>query len=363
MLARWTLLALVVSTNAAFSAGLEAEQPSEPRVSKPFVTLLKAAQEAISKRQYDEALVDVKRAQAVDAQKTAYDSYVMNVLLIQIYQGNNNPPDLIQALQAAGQSSYATADQQKAWYKYVAQYDYQQRDYPGAIGAAKKAVGHGANDDDTALLIAKAQYLDGKYSDAERQTLEVVNKQERPTEDTLKLLWQFSLKANDTAGAAKALAKLNALYPRAVPADQERRWLRESHIAETRPRRRDSPLRYLNISDEEVRQVQSAVASVLPQQFVSIGGVVTGCPPEEGPACTDQVWIEVRQPDRTVGLVLSKISNQWAIGPIQRWWLCDEDLDAHRKSFASYDAYFAAKDALAAHFPQCVVTTTPASSP
>lgn len=360
---RKTLLAIMAGTGIAVSVGAGGELPSEPHVSKPLVASLKAAQQAIGKKQYDEALVDVNQAQAIDIKKTAYDNYVIDVLLIEVYQGKNDPPALIQSLQTAAQSPYVTADQQKEWYTYIARYDYQQKDYRSAIDAARKAVEHGANDDDTTTLIAKAQYFDGRYNDAERQMWEVVNKQASPTQDILKLLWQFSLKAGDTAGAAKALDKLNALYPRAASTEREREWLREEHIAETRPRHRDGPLRYLNISDDEVRQIQAAVASVMPQQFVSIGGVVTGCPPEEGSACTDQVWVEMRQPDRTVGLLLSKVNEQWVVGPIQRWWLCDEDLDAHRRSFSSYDAYLSAKRTLAAHFPQCVVTTAAAASP
>jgi len=43
---------------------------------------------------------------------------------------------------------------------------------------------------------------------------DIVGKQEKPDEDSLKLLWQFCDKAGDKAGAAKAVEKLVAYYPK-----------------------------------------------------------------------------------------------------------------------------------------------------
>jgi hypothetical protein len=124
---------------------------------------------------------------------------------------------------------------------------------------------------------------------------------------------------------------------------------------EVRPGRRDSPLRYRNISDEEVREVQSAAAEVLPRAIVNISGVVTGCPCEDGSECTDQVWIVAYRPDKSVGLMLSKVGNHWVIGPVQRWWLKYEELRASRGSFSSAIAYDQAEAALINGFPSCAV--------
>jgi hypothetical protein len=70
------------------------------------------------------------------------------------------------------------------------------------------------NDLDTLGLIAKAQYLSGKYKEAATSMQEIVSKQDKPDEESLKLLWQFDLKANDDAGAAKAVEKLVTYYPK-----------------------------------------------------------------------------------------------------------------------------------------------------
>ena len=197
------------------SAVMAADQPpAGPQVSKAVAKPLKAAQEAMQAKKLDEALAKVKEAQGAAGEKTAYDNYVINILLFQIYQQKQDLGDAIPVLQAAAQSQYATADQQKVWLKNIALYYFQQKDYAKALDVADQAVKHGANDLDTLGLIAKSQYLSGKYKEAAATMQDLVSKQEKPDEDSLKLLWQFDLKANDDAGAAKAVEKLVAYYPK-----------------------------------------------------------------------------------------------------------------------------------------------------
>jgi len=121
------------------------------------------------------------------------------------------------------------------------------------------------------------------------------------------------------------------------------------------PRRRDSPLRYLNISDEEVREIQSVAAEVVGKVLLTIGPVVVGCSCEDGSNCTGQVWILAHLPNDTVGLLLSKIEGHWNIGKVQRWWLRDADLRIreHCSSTTECDAFTRAWRDHMDDFPQC----------
>jgi tetratricopeptide (TPR) repeat protein len=215
---RLKFVALVASLcTGAWLCGavLAADQsPAGPQVSKSVAKPLKAAQEALQAKKLDEALAHVREAQGASGDKSAYDSYVMNILLFQIYQQKQDMADAIPVLQSASQSQYATAEQQKVWLKNIALYYFQQKDYPKALEVADQAVKHGVNDLDTLGLIAKAEYLTGKYKDAAAEMQEIVGKQDKPDEESLKLLWQFDLKANDDAGAAKAVEKLVTYYPK-----------------------------------------------------------------------------------------------------------------------------------------------------
>jgi hypothetical protein len=140
-------------------------------------------------------------------------------------------------------------------------------------------------------------------------------------------------------------------------ARMEKLWAIEKRIYETRPQRRDAPLREENIRDEEVKEIRAAARGVVPEAIVNISGVVTGCPCEEGPACSDQVWILASNADKTLGLQLSKIGNAWTIGLVQRWWFEHAALQARQRSFRSHSEYYDAEDALTEKFPMCAAAS------
>jgi Tfp pilus assembly protein PilF len=208
------LLASMGSMALLGSATLAAEQPSGPQVTVAVAKPLKAAQDALREKKLDEALAKTREAQAASGEKSPYDNFVIDLLLYQIYQQKQDMNAAIPVLAQAAQSQYASAEQQKSWLKNIALYYFQQKDYPKTLDAADQAVKHGANDSDTLRLIAKTEYLSAKYKEAATTMQEVVNKQEKPDEESLKLLWQFELKANDQAGASKAVEKLVTYYPK-----------------------------------------------------------------------------------------------------------------------------------------------------
>jgi hypothetical protein len=87
------------------------------------------------------------------------------------------------------------------------------------------------------------------------------------------------------------------------------------------PRRRDTPLRALNMTGEEVREVETIAAKYHMPELVNISPVVTGCPCEEGGSCTEQVFITSRVNGSMVSLQLSRRKNLWTVGLVQKWWL------------------------------------------
>ncbi len=103
---------------------------------------------------------------------------------------------------------------------------------------------------------------------------------------------------------------------------QERsaRRARIRHINSTRPKRLDEPLREENLSDEEAREVESLMRLHYPGAIVVIGPVIDGCLCEDGPACDGQVWVTAQQNDTNPALLLSRIAENWTIGPVQTWW-------------------------------------------
>jgi hypothetical protein len=94
-----------------------------------------------------------------------------------------------------------------------------------------------------------------------------------------------------------------------------------AHAWLVRPQRRDAPLRELNISDSEVREIETIAAKYAMNSMLNISPVVAGCPCEEGPLCTDQVFVVSNTPSKTVGLQLSRVRAAWVVGTVQQWWL------------------------------------------
>lgn len=78
-------------------------------------------------------------------------------------------------------------------------------------------------------------------------------------------------------------------------------------------------LRYENISDAEVQEIQQVVAKLAPGVMINIGSVIEGCGCAEGTACTDQVRVVSQRSSQPFVLLLSKMNGRWDIGPVEKW--------------------------------------------
>ena len=123
-----------------------------------------------------------------------------------------------------------------------------------------------------------------------------------------------------------------------------------------RPRRRDTPLRELNITDNEVREIEAIARRELVSSMLNISPVVAGCPCEDGPLCTDQVYVVATAANATLGLQLSRVRNAWVVGPVQQWWRRNDAL-ARRSAKMEFREAFDAQNALLLEFPMCVGNT------
>lgn len=147
-------------------------------------------------------------------------------------------------------------------------------------------------------------------------------------------------------------------------------WRKADHISRRaealKPKRRDEPLRYLNITDEEVREVQLISAKYLPKVMVNISPVVTDCPCEEGPQCTAQVYVVASTQDDSKGLQLSRLKHKWMVGVVQQWWLRHDELQLHKPKpgaeLTERHRYAQALHVLYSEFPRCVDKSAPATA-
>ena len=129
------------------------------------------------------------------------------------------------------------------------------------------------------------------------------------------------------------------------------------------PARRNTPLRDVNISDEEIREVEQLTRKVLPRAYVNISPVVADCPCEEGPACSAQVYVVAQTSDETRGLQLSRMKDRWNVGVVQQWWTRREAVVRQHTGNSFLDSYLYRKavNELIEEFPLCPGQTPPAT--
>lgn len=144
-----------------------------------------------------------------------------------------------------------------------------------------------------------------------------------------------------------------------TPADREIRteMLRKLMELERRayqmyPRRRDTPLRVLNMTDGEVREVETIARKYEMPVLMNISPVVTGCACEEGGSCTEQVHIVSKTGEGTTSLQLSRSKNAWDVGVVQKWWLEYAELLARERSMSRRE-FDEARMMRLLQFPMC----------
>lgn len=144
-------------------------------------------------------------------------------------------------------------------------------------------------------------------------------------------------------------------------AQMSKRFAIEDRAHELRPRRRDEPLRYLNISDNEMREIQQVAEKYLAKTMLNVSPVIEGCPCEEGPLCTDQVYVVTFVSEKAKGLQLSRVKNVWQVGVVQQWWQKYDALNASKDKM-DYRAFERVESELFRDFPSCVGELVPAEN-
>jgi tetratricopeptide (TPR) repeat protein len=208
------LLIAVLAQPLLCGTALAADAPAGPTVTAKLAKPLKAAQDAMTAKNWDAAMAAIKEAQAMPVEKSAYDNFIMNAWLSVIYSQKQDIANEIVALQSNAQSQYATPDQQKNWLRAIVGLYQVQKDYPKVVESGELALKHAPNDPDIYKSIADADNRMGKYKEAAAAVQQVIEHQEKPEENLLAFQWNCYSKVNDDADAAKVIDKLVTYYPK-----------------------------------------------------------------------------------------------------------------------------------------------------
>lgn len=194
-------------------AGEPAGPSIGPKVGKP----MKAAQEAMQKKQWPEALARVKEAQAIEG-KTPFEEYQINEFLGYILINQKDFAGASAAFEKNIASGQVPAAELNNKVKTVAQLTFQTKQYAKSAEYITRYLKATPNDTEMQVLLAQAYYLQKNY----KQAIDAVNPAiaateragRKPDENWLLLLMRSNYELNDATGISTSLEKLVRHYPK-----------------------------------------------------------------------------------------------------------------------------------------------------
>jgi len=211
----WVLTAALAFTGAAgVSVALlapsvaEAQQKIGPKVGVP----LKAAQEAVQRKNWNGALAKIKEAQAVQP-RTAFEDYKINELLWYVYLQQGRNADAARLLEQQIGSGQMPAAEKVQRTKTVAQLYFRAGNYSKAAQAANQYLKSAPNDAEAQLLVAQSYFQQKDYKAAVAAANRLIKPGQKPSEDLLQLLLRSNYELKDAAGTSAALEQLLTYYP------------------------------------------------------------------------------------------------------------------------------------------------------
>ncbi|MCM2310605.1 MAG: tetratricopeptide repeat protein [Steroidobacteraceae bacterium] len=213
--ASWVLSAAMAFTGAVgVTAAVlapsvaEAQQKISAKVGVP----LKAAQEAIQKKNWNGALGKIKEAQAVTP-RTAFDDYKINELLWYVYLQQGRNADAARLLEQQIASGQMPAGEKVQRTKTLAQLYFRGGNYGKAIQAANQYLKSAPGDQEMQLLVAQAHFQQKDYKSAVATAERIAKGQAKPSEDLLQLMQRSYYELKDEAGTTRTLELLLKFYP------------------------------------------------------------------------------------------------------------------------------------------------------
>ena len=215
LLALSIALGVSVATTALVTDSVAQEKKKagvSAKVSKP----LKAAQAALEKEQWDEALAKVREAQAVEG-RTAYDDYQINEFLYFVAVKKGDYAAAAPALEAVVNSGFLEPQALNDRIKMLAQLNFQTKNYPKAIEWGKRWAEVAPDDSSAFELTGQAQYLTDDNAGAIQNldaAVEAAKRSGKPVkEQWLQVILSAYDRTDDAAGVSKTLERLVAEFP------------------------------------------------------------------------------------------------------------------------------------------------------
>jgi tetratricopeptide (TPR) repeat protein len=210
-------LAVIAAPTLAPTGSAWAQE--KPKVSKAVAKPLKAAQDAMNAKKFQEAIAKLKEVQAIPG-KNPYDEYLINEFLGFSYVRTKQFAEAARHLEESFNSPYFDQSQTASRVNALAQVNYQLKNYDKAIEFGNRAIKGGFADEDMYTLVGQAYYIKGDYKGTLRFMNNYVDSIEKrggtPKEQLLELIMSSCIKLDDAECTTAALERLVARYPKPI---------------------------------------------------------------------------------------------------------------------------------------------------
>lgn len=184
------------------------KQKLSPAVQKPLV----AAQNAMTAKNWDEALVQIQAAQAVEP-KTPYDAFMIDELGWYIYLQKKDYVKSAEALERSLATGMVPDADKPQRMRALTQMQLQNKEYAKAVTTGTEYLKLVPTDADIALNVAQARYLSNDFAGAKAAAEQLVASSAKPAEAALLLALRSNYELKDNAGILRALEGLVRNYP------------------------------------------------------------------------------------------------------------------------------------------------------
>jgi len=183
------------------------------KVSDAVMKPLKAAQDSITAKNWDEAMLHIQEAQAVP-NRTAFDDFQINDFAWFVLYQQKKLPEAAAALEQVVNSGFVPPELLSQRLKAVMQLNLASKNYAKAVEFGNKYLASNPADQESALQVAQATYLMKDYAGSKAAAEKLIAAGGgKPSEDALKLLLRSNIDLKNDAGALAALESLVRYYP------------------------------------------------------------------------------------------------------------------------------------------------------
>jgi len=185
-----------------------AKQKLSPAVQKPLV----ATQNAMTAKNWDEALVQIQAAQAVEP-KTPYDAFMVDELGWYIYLQKKDYVKSAEMLERSLASGMVPEADKQQRLRALTQMNLQNKQFDKAIASGTEYLKLNPNDAEIALALAQARYLSNDFKGAKAASEQLIASSPKPAEAALLLALRANYELKDEPGIMRSLEGLVRHYP------------------------------------------------------------------------------------------------------------------------------------------------------